>query len=248
MIPSVADVIRLRWVVTACVRLVSVVLGLLALVPTISWLDEGLSDGDLLEFYYYSDRITLAFVLGLAGFIGLVFAGPLVRLVMPIPTRMRCLKCGYALTGTKERRCPECGLDVSSMLLGAERGWALDVDVWRELAVIRVIVFFRVVGVLVALFSLGWLLWNVSAWWDVLERMDIEGLLLPGGPLLGGLGLIVLARWMAERIVPAPARMGEAKPPPLPSQSASGGEHGGDDDSDAPNTIRPAGGRPGDER
>jgi hypothetical protein len=229
MIPSAADVVRMRWIMTACVRLVSIAVGLLALVPVLSWVQEGVWDGDLLNLYYYSTRLILSLVLGMIGLLGLVLAAPLVRAVTPMPTRVLCPKCGYRLTGRREGQCPECGLDVSSMLLGGERGHILEAPAMRARAVLRVTVVFRVSGVLIVIFSAALLLWELSAWYDLMYRTDPEMLLSPICLVMGGVFIFALSGWLAERVVPRGTPWTESKPPPLPSQSAVGGDHGSDD-------------------
>jgi hypothetical protein len=210
---------------TAWVRLFSLVLVLLTVVPFASWAHEGWLDGDFFDVYYYADRIALVMVFGLAGIGGSLFAGPLVRFVTPIPTRHACPSCGYSMSGVRPTLCPECGLDVSSY--EAALCEPLDGRVGRDRTVLRVIVVLRMIGLIIGIFSSGLLLWELSAWHGYMQRWALEPVIEPLSVGLGSVGLILSSRWLAELIVP---RVGhEAKPPPLPSQSATGGDHGGDD-------------------
>jgi hypothetical protein len=239
MIPSVVDALRFRWMMTAWVRLISLVLVLLAVVPFISWGYEGWLDNDFFDLYYYAGRIALIVVLGLAGIGGIAFAGPLVRFVTPIPARHACPSCGYSMSGVRPTRCPECGLDVSSFDAAWSR--AQDGRAWQERAVLRVIVVLRMIAVLVGLVASGLLLWELSAWQGNMQRWALDRVVEPLSVVLASAGLILISRWLAERIVPPAGPGHEAKLPPLPSQSASGGDNGGDHGSGNPNDGRSTG-------
>lgn len=207
MMPAI-EIVRRRWMLVAIVRLASVCIGCLALIPIISWLSEGISDDDLLDMHYYLPRIIRGAVLVAIGAIGFLLAEPLVRLATPVRSDIRCPKCRYELLSPSESQCPECGLDVSS-LWGRMPLVALSEVAWRARMTSIITAVLRVVGVVMCLFSSLDLPWAI-AW--LTQNFFLEALarllVTMARPLvfgLGGVALIVFARRLAIRIVPRPA-------------------------------------------
>ncbi|MGP1346799.1 MAG: hypothetical protein ACTS3F_09065 [Phycisphaerales bacterium] len=110
MYPSVADVVRMRLVARAVFRVAGFVAMLFSIAPWSSWLIEGISDGDLFWFSYYSGRIIAGFVAIVLGLAMLLAARPLARLLIPMRAEIDCPACRYILVGMSGDRCPECGL------------------------------------------------------------------------------------------------------------------------------------------
>jgi hypothetical protein len=125
MVPSVADIIRYRYVTRLVLRLVGLILLLFSLVSLIAWLVEGIIgeffiDYYFIEYYFTSARScsgVLMFVVG----IGLILlAKPLAKAFNPLP-RNECPQCGYHLRDLTRPVCPECGLQMPAELLVDER-------------------------------------------------------------------------------------------------------------------------------
>jgi hypothetical protein len=110
--PSLTDVVRYRYIGAAVLRVAGAMWALFAFVPWGSWWLEGMRDNDITNYGYYSFRILMGAFFLVGGIVLLLLGGPLVRLLMPIPTA-RCPRCGYALAHLTHPRCPECGLDLS---------------------------------------------------------------------------------------------------------------------------------------
>lgn len=159
MVPNAADIVRRRWTVTTVLRLTALFLAFGASRPIISWLGEGLSDGDLGDLGYYADRIGLAvvsiFVAGVLFFASGFFA----RLVVPVRRFMACPKCKHRIEGLTEPRCTECGLALTREFIeheplvsrvNSQRPYR--VLVFRE----KVAWFLRVAGIFVLLMAVFW--------------------------------------------------------------------------------------------
>jgi hypothetical protein len=113
MIPRPSEVIRVRFWAAAITRVLGLGFLLLALILYASWWIEGISDGDLLNFSYYSGRIIIGTMMLGMGLAGLLMANPLARLVVRLPPRdPQCPSCGYTIVRSSSERCPECGLDL----------------------------------------------------------------------------------------------------------------------------------------
>lgn len=111
------DLVRLRVLFIAAIRLMGLVMALSCMVPFGSWLAEGLSDSDLWYLDYYWPRILLGFFLLLAGSGVAVFGGLLgVLLVRHRPGGVACPMCRFELTSLDEGRCTECGYELSPAL------------------------------------------------------------------------------------------------------------------------------------
>ena len=109
---SAADIVRRRHLVVIVLRLLSLFWLTLGVLIIISWITEGLSDGDLLSFGYYADRISYAMTFFLAAGVCRFLDRPLARWVVRIP-RPECPRCRYRLDQMTHARCPECGLRLS---------------------------------------------------------------------------------------------------------------------------------------
>jgi hypothetical protein len=143
------DLVRLRIVFIAAIRLLGLVMAIGSLVLLASWLAEGIQDGDLWVVSYYWPRMATGVVLiGFGG--GLALFGGLIgrAIVRARVGTVACPMCRFELTTLDRGRCTECGYEVSPALPDLAIG-----PVERVLAV-RVVVaaLARFVGVLL----LGW--------------------------------------------------------------------------------------------
>jgi len=122
MVPDLHTVLRWRMVVRAWLRL----LGLLTL-PfragfIVGGLIEGISDDDLWSWRSYFQRVATGTVPLFWGITGLVFAGPLTRVILPLPRGRwpgRCPSCRHESVSLAEARCPECGRGLTEELVKA---------------------------------------------------------------------------------------------------------------------------------
>jgi hypothetical protein len=124
MVPSTADVIRLRYRLKAWIRLGGAVCLLSSIGPLFQWWLEGLMEDDIRGiFSYHFDRITAAMALAVLGLVGLfLVAGPLARLITPLPPPSpRCPRCGFMLVNISTAHCSECGLHLGEELMTASR-------------------------------------------------------------------------------------------------------------------------------
>lgn len=110
--PTGAEIMRWRMVLVLVARVGAILLAMLAFWPFLSWIIEGVTDGDLLELGYYADRIILGLFLGAAAIVGFFTPRLLARWLVPIPRRPVCPGCGFDLSGLRGRLCAECGMDV----------------------------------------------------------------------------------------------------------------------------------------
>lgn len=97
-------------------RGVSLLFALWLPVPLISWIVEGITDGDLLELGYYSGRIASILVLLVLTTICVLFARPLSKWIVPI-LEPRCPRCDHLLKHLVTPRCSECGLKLPDELV-----------------------------------------------------------------------------------------------------------------------------------
>jgi hypothetical protein len=102
------EVARRRALVVVLLRVVALCTFLTAPIPLVSWLTEGIIDGDLLNLYYYSDRIFLFALLATAPMGAYLLAPRLSRRLVPMPREPECSACGFSLVGLVEPVCPEC--------------------------------------------------------------------------------------------------------------------------------------------
>lgn len=109
MLPTVEQIVCYRYIAVAVLRVVGAFLLLMSVVPIGSWLAEGLVDGDLFWLGYYLARILTGCAFGFLGFLFLLLAGPIVKLLLPFPAP-RCPRCSYSLRNYSRTYCPECGL------------------------------------------------------------------------------------------------------------------------------------------
>lgn len=105
-----SDLVRHRLLALLVLRLIGFAFLAASVLPIVSWVSEGLRDGDLLDMYYYGGRFVTAFVLGATGIAGMLAAGPLSRRFVVMPRDHSCPECRFSLTGLIEPQCPECGL------------------------------------------------------------------------------------------------------------------------------------------
>jgi len=120
MVPSVADIIRYRYMTRLSLRLIGLTLMLFSLVPLLSWFVEGIIDWDLFYYGYYFMRICSGTLMLVVGFGLILLAKPLAKAFNPFP-RNECPQCGYQLHNLTRRVCPECGLLLPEDLLVDER-------------------------------------------------------------------------------------------------------------------------------
>ena len=100
----------------AVLRLAGLLGFLFAAIPFLSWLFEGLRDGDFFDLGYYFDRMMLTFALGVGGAILLVLSGVIARILVPFP-KPRCPRCTYRIQHLHAPRCPECGIELPEEMM-----------------------------------------------------------------------------------------------------------------------------------
>lgn len=159
MIPNAGEIVRRRWTVQIVLRLCAIVLLFSATYPLISWMSEGLADGDLWNLTYYASRVVLAILLGLFGALLFVMSGLLTRWLVPIRRDIRCPACRHRIEGMTEPMCTECGLLLTREFLEPLSNHSpvrerRAVRVLRYRETVRAV--FRVGGVFSALFGLLW--------------------------------------------------------------------------------------------
>lgn len=114
MVPDLNTLLRWRVLVRAALRLVGLFSLPFGAVFIVGWLIEGISDNDLWSWRYYFQRVMTGGLLLLWGVAGLVFAGPITRLILPLPRwPVRCPYCRHELVTLREARCTECGNSLS---------------------------------------------------------------------------------------------------------------------------------------
>jgi|GEM_PF-623862 len=189
MTPS--DFIRHRLLALLILRLIGFAFVAASVLPIVSWLSEGLRDGDLLDMYYYGGRFVTAFVLGVMGVAGMVAAGPLSRRFVVMPREPRCPECRFSLAGLTEPRCPECGLRLDG---GVPRVPTRHTAAQHRSWLLGTVVGLRLVAVGFLMFGLSGLLqW---LWWAV---DDASALLYP---FLGTEELVVFTLAIVTALLP----------------------------------------------
>ena len=134
MIPSAAEIVVARWRLVAWLRIIGGVFIFIGLPAMVSWLGEGLRDGDLWSYYYYAERIIIGLGGLILGPIILALAPLLVRLLLPVPASTECPRCRYPMAGASGGRCPECGLEVGdAYIAGATSGAGRRPGRWARL-------------------------------------------------------------------------------------------------------------------
>lgn len=111
------DLVKLRVVFVALVRLAGLMLAFMSLFPFAWWLAEGLADGDLWWLGYYWPRITAGSVMLFGGMATVFFGGLIGRFLLR--TRggpVACPMCRFELTSLDQGRCTECGYEVTPAL------------------------------------------------------------------------------------------------------------------------------------
>lgn len=124
MVPDLNTILRWRAIARAGLRLVGLASMPASLAAAASWLIEGIWDNDWYNVYYYNQRIVATILFGAWGVMGLVFAGPISRLILPLPRQKwppTCPYCRHELVGLPEPRCPECGRALTPELMVASR-------------------------------------------------------------------------------------------------------------------------------
>lgn len=111
---SSAEVFRHRVIVVLVLRIGGLLCLALSLSPVISWLFEGIRDGDLFMLSYYLYRLTTAVVLLALGCACLLLSPRVAAWLVPVDTKPLCPGCGFDLAGLSDPRCPECGLVITS--------------------------------------------------------------------------------------------------------------------------------------
>ena len=117
MIPNAADIARRQWTCQSVIRAFAFILFVSSLIPLISWLAEGIADGDYYDMFYYADRIALSIALIILSGILLLFQRHIARLLVPIVRYTRCPACRYRIEGLIDPLCPECGLPLTEEFL-----------------------------------------------------------------------------------------------------------------------------------
>lgn len=142
------ELVRLRVLMVALMRLLGILVALSCMVPVGSWLAEGIADGDLWWLGYYWPRIGLGAFLLVMGVGLFAFAGVLgVALVRHRPGPVACPMCKFELTTLDNGRCTECGYELSPALP------PLGVSAHERVLAVRIVVFALVR--LIALATLG---------------------------------------------------------------------------------------------
>lgn len=181
LIPNAAEVVRRRWTVATCLRVGALGLAMLGFYPLLSWLTEGLRDGDLWDVSWYWGRMLLSVLLPGMGAACFFLAGWVSRLLVPIRRHAECPVCRHRIEGVTEARCTECGLTLTEeFLTGQSPGGTGEPDYARLVMIRRgtVTTVFRVVGVLGApiagLWAVG-LVMIIGMWvWDKDVQADWE--------------------------------------------------------------------------
>ncbi|MDX9911744.1 MAG: hypothetical protein RBS39_07940 [Phycisphaerales bacterium] len=111
MVPSPADIIRLRMYMAATCR----VLGWFVVLASTPFVVVFALDAILTETHYWGwwdnyGPLVLSGFPFLSGLLVLIFARLAARVLVPFPKRVLCPKCDYAVDGATHQRCPECGL------------------------------------------------------------------------------------------------------------------------------------------
>ncbi len=235
MSTTTADIVRWRCILTSVIRIGCVLIGMGAVVPAVSWLHEGVMDGDLFDLSYYAPRVMATFMLLIAGVGGPLLAPLIVRLSMPLVEGKRCPKCGYAV---ESESCPECGLDVSGLL---EPSTPLLNDMqWRSRTLYIMTTVSRLLALALVVYGvldLAWWSFIGFMYWQETFADMVEMLIYSTRPLvfivIGGFWF-VLAGPIVGWCLP--------KPDGFASQRSAGGNHvSGEPSDEDPNEHRSPG-------
>ncbi|MFG0305085.1 MAG: hypothetical protein ACF8Q5_02585 [Phycisphaerales bacterium JB040] len=235
MIPNASEMLRRRLTARTLIRLACVALLLIAIVPFVSWLMEGIRDDDFFNLYYYTDRIVLTGVFVVLPVVVWLLQGILVRWLVPMPRGVRCPGCGQDTTGLVEQRCPECALPLTAEFLDPARPPEVHLD-GPALALKRretAAIVFRIIGIPFALVML--IYWLALAAAVVISLVDPHESIFIGvsdvvTTFVWTLGLTLTAallclrpRWLAAFAVPIPRPPASSpiapNPPPAPPAS-----------------------------
>ncbi len=108
-----------RSTVVSILRGTSLFFALWIPVPLVSWLSEGIRDGDFFNLFYYAGSITRITILVLMSGACVLFARPLSKWIVPI-AEPRCPRCDHTLRHLVSPRCSECGLRLPDELVQDE--------------------------------------------------------------------------------------------------------------------------------
>ncbi|QKK07096.1 MAG: hypothetical protein HND58_02260 [Planctomycetota bacterium] len=207
---SSAEVFRHRVVVVIVLRIGGMLCLALSLAPVLSWLFEGIRDGDLFMFSYYLYRLTTAVVLLALGCAGLLLSPRVAAWLVPADAKPLCPGCGFDLAGLSDPRCPECGLVITSSrgvrpVLVQYQSWVRGTTL-----VLRLVAVVWVVWRLgVALDMLLWttasglsyaLLYPLMGWSEFMRTLLLTGLVFVPGLLLWRLSVPLARRCVVTGI------------------------------------------------
>ena len=216
MSSNAAVVIRLRLVTTVIVRSVSLFVSCFAVGPLASWMQEGISDGDLWDFDYYQPRIVGSVVLLVMGAFGWFAGARVVRWLTPVQPDSRCPGCDYVLEGSTTT-CPECGVDVAGMW--SESPASMSEAAWRSRVIVIATLVLRVIGLYTFLVGATWTCvvtaFYLVFWQDWFPDAELIAYLLTWPGILGvvGFAFAFLAGPVVRLSVPkvgAPGSQGSA--------------------------------------
>lgn len=110
MSSTAAFVVRIRLVIAAAFKLIGVVVLLTGLLgPLVSWVVEGVVDGDFFDMGYYLGRVIWGGTICAVGLAMVLVGERCARLIVRVPADV-CPKCRFNLESFRADRCPECGL------------------------------------------------------------------------------------------------------------------------------------------
>ena len=119
MIPDIAWVVRKRYHVRRRLLHMSLILFIVAVMPTASVLlaiTLALLRQEDFQMYMIDSSLNFFFMFALPGVLVLIFHAKLVRWLVPFPKAI-CQRCSYALRNLVESRCPECGTQLPLELI-----------------------------------------------------------------------------------------------------------------------------------
>jgi len=235
MVPNASEMARRRLTARTAIRFACALVLLITLFPFVSWLSEGLRDGDFFDFSYYLGRIILTGIFLVLPVVIWLLQGVLARWLVPMPRAVCCPGCGQDTSGLVEQRCPECGLPLTAEFLDPTRppefhtdGPALGMK-RRETAAIV----FRVIGIpFVCFMALYWIALIAAVAVSFLDPNEslfvgaseiVSTFVWTLGLTLLAIALCFRARWLAAFAVPIPRSINpapapDAAPDPAPTQ------------------------------
>lgn len=201
------DLLRLRLIFVALMRLAGLVVAVSSVLPIASWLAEGIADDDLWWLGYYWPRIALAVFLAIAGVVLLLLGGVLGRLLVRTRAgKVACPMCRFDLTVLDRGRCTECGYEVNPMLpeLGVppmERVLVVRLGAFAALRLVAFGVLVLSAYALAVFFAKAYLPQTFIMSWEESNQMY---LMLLRGSLFAALGITLLlaARPVSALLVP----------------------------------------------